>query len=138
MGTDQRAIVGYLGAAVVFALIGDVVKQKTQSVPAGSYVKILLGGGLGTGLLVLISETGGAAAGPGNNIIWCQRTAKAVRHKPPAASWTTSGRRRSTALSESGAASQGSQAGMIATANSSNKGSQASSRNSPSRPKTNR
>ena len=62
MGTDQRAIVGYLGAAVVFALIGDVVKQKTQSVPAGSYVKILLGGGLGTGLLVLISETGGAAA----------------------------------------------------------------------------
>ena len=62
MGSDQRAIVGFMGAAVVFALIGDVVKQKTQSVPAGSYVKIILGGGLGTGLLVLVSEAGGAGA----------------------------------------------------------------------------
>lgn len=62
MGSDQRAIVGYLGAAVVFALIGDAVKQKTKSVPAGSYVKIILGGGLGAGLLVLLSEGGGPTA----------------------------------------------------------------------------
>jgi hypothetical protein len=62
MGNDQRAIVGFMGAAVVFALIGDVVKQKTKSVPAGSYVKILLGGGLATGLLVLMSEAGATGA----------------------------------------------------------------------------
>jgi hypothetical protein len=62
MGSDQRAIIGFLGAAVVFALIGDVVKQKTQSVPSGSYVKIVLGGTLGAGLLVLVSEAGSGAA----------------------------------------------------------------------------
>lgn len=62
MGQDQRAIVGFLGAAVVFALIGDVVKSKTTSVPSGSYVKIILGGTLGTGLLVLVSESGAGAA----------------------------------------------------------------------------
>jgi hypothetical protein len=62
MGTDQRAIVGFMGAAVVFALIGDVIKQKTQSVPSGAYVKIILGGGIGTGLLVLVSDAGGPAA----------------------------------------------------------------------------
>ena len=33
-----------------------------DAVPAGSYVKILLGGGLGTGLLVLVSDVGGAPA----------------------------------------------------------------------------
>jgi hypothetical protein len=62
MGSDQRAIVGFMGAAVVFALIGDVVKQKTQSVPAGSYVKIILGGTLGAGLLSLLAETGSTPA----------------------------------------------------------------------------
>ena len=62
MGGDQRAIVGFMGAAVVFAIIGDVVKQKTQSVPSGSYVKIVLGGTLGTGLLVLLSEAGSGPA----------------------------------------------------------------------------
>ena len=62
MGTDQRAIVGFLGAAVVFALIGDVVKSKKSSVPSGAYVRILLGGGIGAGLLVLVSETGAGAA----------------------------------------------------------------------------
>lgn len=62
MGQDQRAIVGFMGAAVLFALIGDVVKQKTKSVPAGSYVRIILGGGIATGLLVLVSDTGGPPA----------------------------------------------------------------------------
>jgi len=62
MGNNQRAIMGFMGAAVVFALIGDVIKQKTKSVPAGSYVKIILGGGIGTGLLVLVSDVGAPAA----------------------------------------------------------------------------
>jgi hypothetical protein len=62
MGNDQRKIVGFMGAAVVFALIGDAVKSQKSSVPSGSYVKIILGGGLGTGLLILVSDVGGAGA----------------------------------------------------------------------------
>lgn len=63
MGPDQRSIVGFMGAAVVFALVGDVIKKKNgQSVPAGSYVKIILGGTLGAGLLSLLAEAGGSGA----------------------------------------------------------------------------
>ena len=62
MGSDQRAIVGFMGAAVVFALIGDVVKSKTKSVPSGSYVKIIIGGTLGAGLLSLLAEAGSGGA----------------------------------------------------------------------------
>jgi hypothetical protein len=61
MGSDSRAIVGYMGAAVVFALIGDLIKSKTTSVPSGSYVKIIVGGTIGAGLLALLADTGNTA-----------------------------------------------------------------------------
>jgi high-affinity Fe2+/Pb2+ permease len=62
MGNDQRAIVGFMGAAVLFALVGDVIKSQKSSVPSGAYVKIILGGGIGAGLLVLLSDTGSGAS----------------------------------------------------------------------------
>ena len=62
MQTDQRKIVGFMGAAVVFSLVGDVEKSKTQSVPSGSYVKIIVGGTLAAGLLALLAEAGEGGA----------------------------------------------------------------------------
>jgi hypothetical protein len=62
MGSDQRAIVGLLGAAVVFALVGETVKAKKGENKPGAYTKTILGGTLGAGLLLLLSEAGAPAA----------------------------------------------------------------------------
>jgi len=61
MGSDSRAIVGYMGAAVIFAIVGDIIKSKKQNVAAGAYVKIIVGGTIGAGLLALMADTGATA-----------------------------------------------------------------------------
>lgn len=59
MKNDQRQIVAFMTFAVIFGLIGHTIKLKNQSsVIDGGDFKILLGGGLGTVLLVLLSEAG--------------------------------------------------------------------------------
>jgi hypothetical protein len=59
MKGDQRQIVAFMTFAVLFGLVGHTIKVKNnQNTGAGADVKILLGGALGTVLLVLLSEAG--------------------------------------------------------------------------------
>lgn len=59
METPQRQVVGFMAFAVLFGLIGETIKLKNSSSPvSGADVKIILGGGIGTVLLVLLSEAG--------------------------------------------------------------------------------
>ena len=62
MQTDQRKIVGFMGIAVVFALIGDLEKSKTTSVPSSDYVTVIVGGTLAAGLLAILAEAGEGGA----------------------------------------------------------------------------
>ena len=60
---QQRTIVAMMTFAVVFALIGHTAKLKGSSSPVdGGDVKILLGGAVGTVLLVLLGEAGESGA----------------------------------------------------------------------------
>lgn len=55
MQNDQRQIIAFMAFAVAFALIGHTAKGHNV---AGGDAKIVLGGGIGTVLLVLLSEAG--------------------------------------------------------------------------------
>lgn len=62
METPQKQVVGFMAFAVVFGLIGETIKLSptTTSGPpvGGGDVKIIIGGAIGTVLLVLLSEAG--------------------------------------------------------------------------------
>lgn len=57
---DQRQIVAFMAFAVVFGLVGHTIKTASTSSSGigGADVKIVLGGAVGTVLLVLLSEAG--------------------------------------------------------------------------------
>ena len=60
MQGDQKQIAALMTFAVLFGVIGHTIKVKNnQNTGAGADVKIILGGAIGTVLLVLLSEAGG-------------------------------------------------------------------------------